>query len=230
MSIDPRTPSLSGPGEPFEIVEQIVNGRPMRVFTRSNGTLSTLYALMPPLGDLDFIIDGDRRISYAAFHDQAGAVAAGFAAQYDLKPGDRVAIAMHNSPEWLYAFTALSALGMVPALINSRGSGEEMRYCAEDVGAALVVADARRAEALAQAGYTGQVMVFDEPALDAMVRDHAGSPLPENTDDADDACCILFTSGTTGRPKGAIISHRAMLTGVLMAQHAGARFAARMAA
>ena len=230
MSIDPRAPSLSGPGEPFEIVEQIVNGRPMRVFTRSNGTLSTLYALMSPLGDLDFIIDGDRRISYAAFHDQAGAVAAGFAAQYDLKPGDRVAIAMHNSPEWLYAFTALSALGMVPALINSRGSGEEMRYCAEDVGAALVVADARRAEALAQAGYTGQVMVFDEPALDAMVRDHAGSPLPENTDDADDACCILFTSGTTGRPKGAIISHRAMLTGVLMAQHAGARFAARMAA
>ncbi len=229
-TIDPRVPSLSGPGEPFEIIEQLVNGRPMRVFTRSNATLSMLYAMMPALGDVEFIVDGDRRVSYAAFHAQAGAVAAGFAAQYNLKSGDRVSLAMHNSPEWMYAFTALSALGMVPALINSRGSGEEMRYCAEDVESSLVVADARRAQALAEAGYEGQVVVFDEAAFQAMARDYAGSPLPENTSAADDACCILFTSGTTGRPKGAIISHRAMLTGILMAQHAGARFGARMAA
>ncbi|AZI37346.1 putative fatty-acid--CoA ligase [Caenibius tardaugens NBRC 16725] len=228
--IDPRAPSLSGPGEPFEIVEQMVNGRLMRVFARTNGTLSMLFSMMPALGDVDFVVDGDRRISYAAFHAQAGAIAAGFAAQYDLKPGDRVALAMHNSPEWMYAFTALSALGTVPALINSRGSGEEMRYCTEDVGASLVVADARRAEALAQAGYEGPVVVFDEAAFDAMAHEYAGKPLPQNTADADDACCILFTSGTTGRPKGAIISHRAMLTGVFMAQHAGARFAARVAA
>lgn len=229
MQIDPRTPSLSGPGEPFEICEQVVDGRPMRVFARAVGNLSALYATMPARGDTDFLVDGDRRISYAGFHALAGAAAAGFAAQYGVKQGDCVAIAAHNSPEWMVAFTALSALGAIPALINSRGSGDEMRYCIEDVDAALVIADQRRADALVQAGYAGKVAVFDEAALDAMARDYAGSPLPESKMGTDDPSCILFTSGTTGRSKGAIISNRAMLTGIMMAQHAGARFATRMA-
>ena len=201
----------------------------MRVFARAVGNLSALYAAMPAHGDLDFLVDGDRRLSYARFHALAGAAAAGFVARYGVKPGDCVAIAAHNSPEWMVAFTALSALGAIPALINSRGSGEEMRHCIEDVGAGLVIADRRRAEALVQAGYTGTVAVFEEAELEAMARDHAGSPLPESPMGTDDPSCILFTSGTTGRSKGAIISNRAMLTGVMMAQHAGARFGARMA-
>ena len=229
MPIDPHTPGLSGPGEPFEICEQEVNGRTMRVFARAVGSLSSLYATMPGRGDTDFVVDGERRITYAQFHALSGATAAGLATEYGVRHGECVAIAMHNTPEWMVAFTALSALGTIPALINSRGSGDEMRYCIEDVGASLVIADARRAEALAQAGYQGKVLVFDEAALDAMARDYAGSPLPDSPMGTDDPSCILFTSGTTGRPKGAIISNRAMLTGIMMAQHAGARFAARMA-
>ena len=54
--------------------------------------------------------------------------------------GDRVALAMHNSPEWMVAFVAVTALGAIPALVNSRGSGEEMRFCVDDVGAVLAIA------------------------------------------------------------------------------------------
>ncbi|MDD3797780.1 MAG: class I adenylate-forming enzyme family protein [Novosphingobium sp.] len=230
MPIDPRAPSLAGPGEPFEIREQVVHGRPMRVFARAVGNLSHLFATMPARGDTDFIVDGERRLSYAQFHALAGAVAAGLAEDCGVKPGDLVAIAMHNSPEWMVAFTALSALGAVPALINSRGSGAEMRYCTEDVGASFAITDEPRAEKLAEAGYTGTCFVFDRAALEHFAQRYAGHALPQSRADTDDPACILFTSGTTGRPKGAIITHRAMLTGIMMAQHAGARFAARMAA
>ncbi len=201
----------------------------MRVFARAVGSLSSLYATMPGRGDMDFIVDGDRRITYAQFHALTGAAAAGLAAEFGVTHGQRVAIAMHNTPEWMVAFTASSALGAIPALINSRGSGDEMRYCIEDVGASLVIADARRADALVQARYEGKILVLDEATLDAMARDYASSPLPESKMETDDPSCILFTSGTTGRPKAAIITNRAMLTGIMMTQHAGARFAARMA-
>ena len=77
VPIDPRSPGLCGPGEPFEICEQVVGGRPMRVFARAVGNLSALYAAMPAHGDLDFLVDGDRRLSYARFHALAGAAAAG---------------------------------------------------------------------------------------------------------------------------------------------------------
>ncbi|OCC22493.1 hypothetical protein MB02_16680 [Croceicoccus estronivorus] len=230
MQIDPRAPGLTGPGEPFEICEQEVNGRQMRVFAGATGNLSALFATMPGRGDTDFIVDGERRISYAGFHALAGSVAAALTDEYGVQVGDRIAIAMHNSPEWMIAFAALSALGAIPVLINSRGSGEEMRYCAEDIAVSLIIADVRRAEKLAEAGYQGKSLVFDEAMLGDMVARYPDQALPDSSAGTDDPACILFTSGTTGRPKGAIISHRAMLTGILMAQHAGARFAARMAA
>lgn len=230
MQIDPREPALTGPGEPFEIREELVRGRRMRVFARATGNLSALFATMPGRGDTDFIVDGERRISYARFHALAGAVAAALAQMHGLKAGDRVALALHNSPEWMVAFAALSALGVIPALVNSRGSGAEMRGCIEDVGAALVIADAPRAASLADAGHRGPVLLLDQAALEIMADRFAGRALPENVAQADDPACIMFTSGTTGRPKGAVLAHRAMLTGLMMAQHAGARFVAGMAA
>jgi acyl-CoA synthetase (AMP-forming)/AMP-acid ligase II len=230
MQVDPREPALTAPGEPFEIREELVRGRPMRVFARASGTLSGLFATMPGRGDTDFIVDGDRRLSYAAFHALAGALAAALADGHGIRTGDRVALAMHNSPEWMVAFVAVSALGAIPALVNSRGSGEEMRFCVDDVGAVLAITDAPRAAMLADAGYTGKTLVLDEAAL-AEIAGRAGErTLPESPARTDDPACILFTSGTTGRPKGAVVTHRAMLTGIMMAQHAGARFAARMAA
>lgn len=230
MQPDPRTPALTGPGEPFEVREEVVRGRRMKVLARATGTISGVFATMPAHGDTDFIVDGERRITYAQFHALAGAVAAGLAAEHGVKAGDRVAIAMHNSPEWMLAFTALSALGAIPALVNSRGSGAEMRYCVEDVGSALVVTDEPRREKLEEAGYAGPMLVFDRATMEDMATRHAGAALPVSQADTDDPACVMFTSGTTGRPKGAVITHRAMLTGIMMAQHAGARFAARMAA
>lgn len=230
MQPDPRMPALTGPGELFEIREEVVRGRPMRVFAQATGTISGIFATMPARGDRDFVVDGDRRISYGAFHALAGAAAAGLAQDHTVKPGDRVAIAMHNSPEWMVAFTAISALGAIPVLVNSRGSGTEMRYCVEDVDVALVVTDEPRREKLDEAGFAGAMLVFDRAALEDMAVRYRGQALPMSMADTDDPACVMFTSGTTGRPKGAVITHRGMLTGIMMAQHAGARFAARMAA
>ncbi|HEY4545465.1 MAG TPA: AMP-binding protein [Pedomonas sp.] len=221
---------LTAPGAPFEIIEADVRGHRMPVFAKANYLLSGLFARMATYGDRTFVVEEDRRTSYAQGYGQAAAIAALLRDQYGVKPGDRVAINMRNRLEWMTGFMAVSALGAIPALINSRGAPEEMRYCVETVECHLVLSDLQRTRALAESGYTGPVIDVDNPAFAEALDKYAGASLPHHDGHVDDAAAILFTSGTTGKPKGAVLSHRAMLTGQMISQHRGTEFAMELAA
>lgn len=222
--------ALTAPGGPFEMVDALVRGHRMRVFAQASYNLSALFARMASFGAREFVVEEDRRVTYAQGHAQAAAMAAMLRTDHGVKPGDRVAIAMHNRVEWMTGFIAASVLGAVPALVNSRGAPEEMRYCVETVETQVVLADARRAEALAAGGYQGTVIDVDSPAFAAALARHQGASLPVSDAHVDDAAAILFTSGTTGQPKGAVLSHRAILSGLLLGQHRGTEFAIHVAA
>lgn len=219
---------LTGAGAPFEIIEAVVRGVPMKVFARATGSIASLFQAMPDHAESDFIVDGDRRHTYAEMHALAAAMAARLREDFGIGPGDRVSIAMRNSAEWMQAFIAASSLGAIPALVNSRGAGEEMRYCIEDIDSALVVADKRRAELLREAGFTGTIVEADCPDFQSALRANPGALLPVPDEDPDAPACILFTSGTTGRPKGTILTHRVLLTSLMMSQHVGAEFMRRL--
>lgn len=221
---------LTAPGAPFEIIEAEVRGRRMRVFANVNYLLSDLFQRIASYGDRTFVVEDDRRTSYAQGCAQAAAIAATLRDEHGVKPGDRVAINMRNRLEWMTGFMAVQALGAVPALINSRGAPEEMRYCVEAVHCHLVLADGQRAQALADSGYAGPVIDVDSPAFAGALARHAGAALPRHSGHVDDAAVILFTSGTTGKPKGAVLSHRAVLTGQVVGQHRGTELAMAMAA
>ena len=222
---------LTEPGAPFEIGQAVVRGLQMNVFARIPETLLVLYQGMAPHGPAEFIVEEDRRLTFAEAQADAAALAMVLREVHDVRPGDRVAIAMRNSAEWMLAFIAVSTIGALPALINSRGTGDEMRYCIEDVDCVLVVADARRTQALREAGFTGRIIDADTEACRNGIAAYRGAALPVVTGiTADDPAAILFTSGTTGRPKGAVLTHRAMLTGLMVGQHAGMRYVMQMAA
>jgi long-chain acyl-CoA synthetase len=137
-----------------------------------------------------------------------------------VRPGDRVAIAGANSASWMIGFIAAVACEAIPALVNSRGTVEDMTAAIQLVEARLVIADERRAAMLADCGVPCLV-----PTLDYSP---GAPPLPCPDANPDAPAMILFTSGTTGRAKGATLSHRAALTGLLLSQMAGAMIALKM--
>jgi long-chain acyl-CoA synthetase len=149
---------------------------------------------------------------------------------YGIKPGDRVGIAMRNLPEWVISFAAILSVGAISVSLNAWWSEDELEYGINDAGLSVLIADAERVIRAGEAAYRANVPVIavrsDEmlptrPGVkrwnDVVVRG-AAMPTVEVTSDMD--ATILFTSGTTGRPKGAVSTHRAV-TQAIMAFSAG---------
>jgi long-chain acyl-CoA synthetase len=173
----------------FELTEADVLGSRMTVFANRRKSLRELLDDSLAFGDRDYLVDGDRRISYAQHHAAVARVAADFAAS-GVGKGDRVAILGRNSIDWVVAFWATVSLGAIAVGLNAWWSPAEIGYAIEDCEPALVIDDMARIT----------------PLLDG---DEVDFPVVEI--DEDDPAVILYTSGTTGRAKGATHSHRNLL-------------------
>ena len=220
---DPVLARVAGPGSPFEI--GLRDG--MRQFVSAPTDLNLLIESARRFGDrtcvVDFSDDGaERRLNY----DQLFGWRDQLVPMLHIARGDRVAIAMRNSAEWLVAFLAVMKAGGVAALVNSRGSGPELLAMLEDVDPAVVLADGERAEAMRDAGYAGRVLDLKKPLDTGELARRVGDAAPDAISASghaapDDPCAILFTSGTTGRVKGAVLSHRNVITGLMSTQMSG---------
>ncbi|MFZ1742716.1 MAG: class I adenylate-forming enzyme family protein [Pontixanthobacter sp.] len=204
---DPIFDSLTALGTPFEIGER--DG--MRQFVNAPADINLLIESARRHGERTFIVEGERRVTF----DELFSLRDALAAKLAIKRGDRVAICMRNRTEWMTGFLATIRAGGIAALVNSRGSPAELRAAVEDVTPALVLADKERALLLREGGYTGAILEAEDfptegPELPAFV--------PAK---ADDPCTILFTSGTTGRVKGAVLTHRGLINGLMSVQMAG---------
>ncbi|WP_370073252.1 AMP-binding protein [Novosphingobium sp. THN1] len=228
VSPDAVLARVTGPGSPFEIGER--DG--LRQFVAAPPDLNLLIESARRYGDRTCVIDFDsagveRRMSY----DQV------FAWRDELVPilhitrGDRVAIAMRNRAEWLVAFLAVMKAGGVAVLVNSRGSGPELLAMLEDVDPAVVLADSERAAAIRESGFKGRVLDLTRPFDAEELARRIAEPMPDpGVAKPTDPCAILFTSGTTGRVKGAVLSHRNVITGLMTTQMSGMVVLGNMAA
>jgi acyl-CoA synthetase (AMP-forming)/AMP-acid ligase II len=209
MTGDRTRDELFGSGGPFEIVEEQVLGAKMSVFKNRRRSALVLLDEMRALGDEEHLIFGDRRISFREHYESIHAWAALLQDRYGIQPGDRVAILGANAPEWLQIFWATLCCGGVAAALNGWWTAQEVAYGLELVEPRLLVGDTRR---LARHDSGAAVPVLDwevggQEALDA----YAGAAPTDAVIDEDDPAVILFTSGTTGFPKGAVLSHRAVV-------------------
>ena len=201
---------LTGVGGPFEMVEEEVLGARVPVFKNRLGSLRELVAQSRDHGDKPYIVFGDRRISYAEHAAQVASVAAALRDEYGIQPGDRVALLAANCPEWVISFWAVVSCGGIVAALNGWWTADEILYGISRAEPALVIGDATRLARIRDADLSIPVVEIDS-GFQALLDYAPDAALPDTPIEEDDACLILFTSGTTGRPKGALISHRALL-------------------
>ncbi len=198
---------LTGPGGPFEVVEEPVLGSMMPVFAERERSLCGVLANSASLGDAEYLVFGERRISFAEHARVVASVAKALRENYGVTKGDRVAILAANSPEWIVSFWGALCLGAVPVGLNGWWSGDEIRYGVENSDPKLLIGDRKRLGRIDPAALSVPVVEI-ESGFEKLWHYDLEATLPEVEIDEDDPATILYTSGTTGRPKGAVNTHR----------------------
>jgi acyl-CoA synthetase (AMP-forming)/AMP-acid ligase II len=226
---------------PFEMETAEIEGVPTRVWKNALPNLAVLAAhANASFGDREFVVYEDERVTYAAWY-RAVATLAQALQERGVKKGDRVALAMRNLPEWPVAFFAAAVTGAIVVPLNAWWTGEELAFGLADSGATVLICDAERWDRIspykAEMPALAHVMVtragaaaMAEPAitLESIIgspksyADLADLSLPEVAIAPDDAATIFYTSGTTGKPKGALGSHRNLLTNGFSSAYSGA--------
>lgn len=199
---------LTGPGGPFEIVTEPVLGEPMPVFREREPHLRAILEKSAGFGEREYIVcDDGRRISFAEHARVVASVAAGLRERFGVEKGDRVAILAANCPEWVVGFWGALALGAIPVGLNGWWAGQEIRYGVEHCDPKLLIADRKRL-ARVDPSQLGVPVLEIESDFEKLWNHAPGAALPEVPIHEDDPATILYTSGTTGRPKGAVNTHR----------------------
>ena len=160
------------------------------------------------------LADGVRvHANWGEFAARVAAAAAGLCDDFGLSPGDRVAIVMRNQPEYLEAQFAIWHAGLVAVPVNARLHRAEIAYILDDSGTTVVVTDADHGDDIAaligNVATLRAVVVAPSERWDQLT---ASSPVPIVDRHPDDPAWLFYTSGTTGRPKGAVLTNRNLLT------------------
>ncbi len=209
---------LMQPGSPFELGEQTINGIPFTVYKNCPTTVKEMLDVGRAHGDAVFIVYEGEQLTFSDYFRQVDALTHQLVERYGIQKGDRIAIAMRNYPEWMIAFTAIVSLGAIVVPLNSWGQRAELEYGLVDSGASVVFCDEQRyrfiADLLPDIGVKAVVTRTQDTLGDNaehyadFIEDGLGKTAPTFACDADDPVMIMYTSGTTGKPKGALSSHR----------------------
>jgi acyl-CoA synthetase (AMP-forming)/AMP-acid ligase II len=216
---------LTQPGQPFETEQLEQDGYSVPVFKNSPPSLAHYFAhFCNEHKDVEFLVDGDVRLTFGETYQAALHVAAGLTHIHGVKKGDRVGIAARNSCNWIVAYMGIIMSGGCATLLNGFWSGDELAYGIDLAECELVLADAGRAKRLDGHTHGAKLVMFEHdcapadglkemwqaeenPGMTAMTMLGQLGP--------DDLCTILYTSGSTGRSKGAWSDHRGVVSGTM---------------
>ena len=214
---------LTGPGGAFEVVDKEVLGRTVRAYSGAPGSLRDIWLPTAGYADKDYMVYADERWTYTSAHAEVGAIASWLVSR-GVGPGDRVAIAMRNYPEWMLTYWACVSIGATVVGMNAWWVGAELEYGLNDSTPKVLVCDRERLERYLE--------VRDKTSVPNVLAVRAGDTLPEGVEpfsvaggsggampevdiDPDSDACVFYTSGTTGRPKGAQLTHRGCVTNLM---------------
>jgi len=230
---------LCAAGQSFEIETRDIRGVPTRVWKNAPPSLRALADHARGHGERLITIYEDERVTYEAWYRAVASLAAEFQ-KCGIEKGDRVALAMRNLPEWPAVFFAVTAIGAICVPLNAWWTGQELAFGLQNSGAKMLICDSERWDRIApfRAECPDILDVFvtrsdtDDRAvkkLEAIIgspQDWADLPdaeIPDACIAPDDPATIFYTSGTTGKPKGALGSHRNLTTNIFSSAYAAAR-------
>ncbi len=203
------------------IREKPRDGYRVRVFAENHACLSQMFECLRTYAEREFVVHESRRLTFAQCRAEAARLAHHLADNYNVRPGDRIGLALPNSPEWMLGFIAIAALGAVPALVNARAGREEFRHCLTSTGCRLCLQE--RGEAMQGV----DALTIDE--MRRVLAGDVGRELPDTPRANEDEALLMFTSGTTGLPKAASLSHEAVLTALKTMRYSSVLIAKQMA-
>lgn len=241
MSVAEANRRLGAPGQLMEIREVDIRGRRMKVWKNQLPTLRGTVRAFEKYGRAICLVYEDERVDYDVFR-RAVAVLARDLHDRGVRKGDRVALIMRNLPEWPVAFYAAAAIGAIVTPLNAWWTGGEIEFALRDSGSRTAIVDAERYDRLLD--HLGncvdleRILVARYPGtlahrLAERLEDVIGAvaawdtlpdlPLPEVALAPEDDATIFYTSGTTGRPKGALGTHRGANTCAMIGVGASCR-------
>jgi long-chain acyl-CoA synthetase len=233
MSIAQANALLTAPDGRFPMERVTVDGQVYEIFAGLPATFRELFDETAKYAEREYLVYEDERVTFDAFQRAVTALACHLRDQ-GVQRGDRVAIVMRNLPEWFVAFYGAALAGAIVTPLNGWWTGQELEFGLTDSGAKIAIVDPERLKVIAPhlnaCPQLSRVLVTRSegpmPADEriARLKDAIGTPhdwaalpsrdLPDNAFAPDDEVAILYTSGTTGRPKGAVASHRNILNNI----------------
>ncbi len=224
---------MTSPGARFELEEKVINGVALRTYKNAPLTLRDCLLNSKNWDQREFLVFEDERVTFAAHYKAAAKLATRLRDEFGVKKGNRVAIVMRNYPQWAVGFWASLAIGAIATPLNSWWTGEELEYGLSDSGAKVAIVDSEKLERirehLPKLTQLKHVLVArsgeDEAdprivSLEKLIgpaKSWAALPdiaMPDADVSPDDDATIMYTSGTTGKPKGALATHRGITSNV----------------
>ena len=213
--------ALTAPGADFEVTTTKVRGVDIKTYANALTNLRDAWVSTAAYAEREYIVYEDERFTYAQAHEHVNSLGNWLIGQ-GVQPGDRVAIAMRNYPEWILSYWAILSVGATVVGMNAWWTGPEMLYALEDSTPKAIIADEERLATLnsIRAKLANLVVIgVRVPGSPADVTPWSDviadpTPMPEIAIDPDSDACIFYTSGTTGNPKGAQLTHRGCTTNI----------------
>ncbi len=226
-ALDQVVAMITAPGGQLGVGRETIRNVDLPVFDKAPQSLREYFAFfLGANADKEFLVYEGERLTFADIQAQAVRIAAMLQHRYGVAKGDRVAIAMRNYPEWIAVFIGAQMIGAIVVPMNAWWRSEELAYGLRDSGTRLAIADEERARRIAaipdlslpivtvRTGKSVAESLGAETLEDALAASPATPWYLPPIYPEDDAT-IMYTSGSTGAPKGAVATHRSVVSGAL---------------